>query len=274
MDSKSLVSVIITVYNGMPYIRDAVEALLLQTYENLEIIIIDDGSADETPQYLATLVDKRIRVFREKRIGRGKALNLALKHAQGEYIAINDADDISFPDRIDKQVCFLESNQEYGLLGTHSRIKNLKTGEIKHHSRPVHDEKIRELFTKGQPIQHVTVLMRKKIVEEVGGYNEKIPFLFDRDIFLRMAQVSKLYNLEDELVEVGQHNNRYFAGNFTGITREILSLKYRIKAIYLFDYSKFWIVREIIRSIWTLIPAGLRYPAIRLSKLIKKSVKR
>lgn len=270
---EPLLSVIITVYNGMPYLRDTVDALLIQTYNNFEIIIVDDGSTDDTPQYLDSLTDNRIFVIKEKRIGRGKALNLAILNARGKYLAINDADDISFPERIEKQVIFLENNPDYGLVGSHSRIKNYKTGEIKHHSRPLDNESIKRSFTRGQPLQHVTVTMRKSIVEKVGGYNENIAFLFDRDIFLRVAQHAKVYNLPDELVEVGQHDNRFFEGRYKGLKREFKSLKYRIKAIWLFDFPKIWILREIFWSAWAMMPYSLRKPLINVVDIIKTQLK-
>ncbi len=263
------VSIVITVYNGMPFIKDTIDSLITQTYQNFEVIIVDDGSVDDTPDYLASLTDTRIKVISENRIGRGRSLNLAIKNSNGKYIAINDADDISYPTRLEKQVEFLEKNKEYGLVGSHSIIKNYDTGEIRHHKRPIEDADIRKFFTIGQPIQHVTALILKSVIESIGGYNEQISFLFDREIFLRIAKVSKVYNLEEELVIVGQHGNRYFEGGFKGFKREYFSLKYRIKAISIFNYPKSWIIREILRSIWSFTPHVIRQFIIKQIKKLK-----
>ena len=82
-EQSPTISVLITVYNGMPYLRDAIEALLNQTYRNFEIVVVDDGSSDDTLLYLNGLSDERVKVVRGGRLGRGRALNLGLVHSAG-----------------------------------------------------------------------------------------------------------------------------------------------------------------------------------------------
>ena len=268
MQEKPLVSVLITSYNAMPYLTKAVEGILNQTYSNWELIVIDDHSTDNTLDYLRSLRNEKI-IFRlNPKRGRGSALNYGLTLCKGDYIAINDADDYSLPNRFDIQVSFLESNPKVGLLGSHSILKNYLNGEIITHQRPTTELGIKLAFTKGQPIQHVTVMARRNIIETVGGYNEKIKFLFDRDIFLRIAAISKLANLKDMLVEVGHHDNRYFYYQFKGFERECLSFKYKVKAIRMFGFPKIWIVKTFFISLFSLLPINLRINIIKFIKRI------
>jgi len=264
------VSVLMTVYNGMPFLKKSVQSILNQTYTDFELIIVDDGSTDGSLEFLKIIQDSRVQILNGGRIGRGKALNLGLKHCRGQYVAINDADDISLPDRIKQQVQFMESYPAYGILGSLSSLKDYTTGEIKIHSRPISDTEIRLYFTKGQPIQHVTVLFRKDAMDEVGGYNESIPFLFDRDIFIRIGKNWKMHNLPLNLVEVGHHSNRYFYFTYKGLRRERLSLKYRIKAILDFNFPLWYLAREMARSIWIFMPLWFRKSLILLKKKIWK----
>jgi glycosyltransferase involved in cell wall biosynthesis len=108
--SKPLVSILISVYNAGEYLRHSVESILSQTYSNLEILIIDDGSTDSCMDSIADLKDRRMRVISQENCGKAVALNRALKELSGEFYAIQDADDLSYPQRIERQVqCMLEN---------------------------------------------------------------------------------------------------------------------------------------------------------------------
>jgi glycosyltransferase involved in cell wall biosynthesis len=252
-----------TVFNGMPYLVKSVDSILSQTYQDVELVVVDDGSTDDSLAYLNSLSDPRLKVIQGGRLGRGKALNLGLRHCKGTYIAINDADDISYPDRIEKQVQFLEEHKDHVLVGSLSYFMDHNAGEkIVHKKRPLTDEGIKEALTKGQPIQHVTAMIRKEAILTAGGYNENISFLFDRDLFLKLGRLGRLANLSEPLVEVGHHESRFFYFNYKGLQREYWSLRYRIKAILLFHFPKWWIIREIVRSLWTLTPGWVRHAII------------
>lgn len=268
VEFRPSVSVLITTYNAMPFLVRAVEGITKQTYKNWELIIVDDHSTDETMSYLDSIEDRRIKVFTNPTKGRGRALNYGLNKCTGNYVAINDADDISLPNRLQKQVEFLDKNIDYGLVGSYSVIRDFKTGAVIQHEgqRPTDWEDIKMKFTKGQPIQHVTVLMRLELLRRIGGYNETIHFLFDRELFLRLGKITKLANLAEVLVEVGHHENRHFYYNFKGVYREYFSLKYRLTAINQFRFPKHLIIREILSSILTQVPIKIRKPIINLYK--------
>jgi len=108
--AEPLVSVLISVYNAGKFLRPSVESILAQTYSNLEILIIDDGSTDGCMDSIADLKDSRIRIITQKNVGKAVALNRALQELSGEFYAIQDADDISYPRRIERQVdCMLQN---------------------------------------------------------------------------------------------------------------------------------------------------------------------
>jgi len=110
MKKKPLVSVLIPVYNAGDYLRSSIQSIISQTYSNLEILIIDDGSTDGCMDSIADLKDSRIRIISQKNAGKAEALNHALQKLSGTFYAIQDADDISYPHRIERQVeCMLEN---------------------------------------------------------------------------------------------------------------------------------------------------------------------
>src|SRR4030042_6096810 len=129
MKKDPKISVIMSVYNGLPlgpqpktktassaYLKEAVESILNQTYRNFEFIIVDDASRDKSWDYLKSLKDRRIKLIRNKKnLGLAASLNIALRQAQGDYVARMDADDISLPNRFEEQIYFLQKNPKIDL---------------------------------------------------------------------------------------------------------------------------------------------------------------
>lgn len=172
-----LVSFLVTAYNAERYLDKTMDSLLEQTYPNIEIVVVEDGSNDKTAELLVAKAENHITIkaYFPGRLGRSKALNFGLSKCRGTYIAVNDADDFSKPDRVQKQVDFLRAHPEIGLLGGRKEIT--EGGKTWVDEVIVSDEDIRRAFVNGQPIQHSTVMFRKEEVDKVGGYNEKIKFL-------------------------------------------------------------------------------------------------
>ena len=124
------VTVLMSVYNGEKYLQEAIDSILEQTFKDFEFLIINDGSTDKTGEILESYHDLRIKIINnEKNIGLTKSLNKGLKLARGEYIARQDADDISMPERLEKEVEFLETHQDYAVVGAFAKIIN-KNSEI------------------------------------------------------------------------------------------------------------------------------------------------
>jgi glycosyltransferase involved in cell wall biosynthesis len=119
MNPEPMVTVLMPVYNASCYLREAIGSILLQTLRDFEFIIVDDGSTDESRDIINSYPDTRIKVISHKtNLGLITALNTGIDNARGRYIARMDADDISAPERLEKQVEFMEMNSEIGVLGT------------------------------------------------------------------------------------------------------------------------------------------------------------
>jgi len=117
----------------------------------------------------------------------------------------------------------------------------------------IYDCDLRRAFIKGQPIQHSTVMFRKEIIDQVGGYNEHIKFLFDRDIFLRVAKITKMHQLEDVLITLNRSSNQYFKNKFAGIERNWMSTKYQLKAVSQFNFSTYYKLDILVKFLWSII---------------------
>ena len=208
----------------MPYIKQVINQLLNQSYSHLELIIVDDQSTDDTFAYLQSITDDRVRIFSEGKLGRGKALNFGLKHCRGKYVAINDADDISDLNRIEKQVAFMETNESYGLVGSYF-IKDF--GDRKENIvKPIDDQVLRQDLSTHSCIQHSTVLFRKAILDQIGGYNLEIRFMYDRDIYIRVAEIAKIKNLPEYLVTINRHQRQFFINTYKGSIRYFYQIRY------------------------------------------------
>jgi glycosyltransferase involved in cell wall biosynthesis len=211
MDDQPQVSVLMTAYNAMRYVRVAVESVLSQTFGDFEFIIIDDGSTDGTTEVLRSYSarDPRIRLVSRPNTGLGVALNEGLAMARAPLIARMDADDECLPERFEKQVRYLREHEECVLLG--SRVLWIDSD-----GAPLFDmigielthEKIDEqLITAGWSIVHPAVMMRRDVLLAVGGYKPELVPNEDHDLFLRMAEVGKLANLPEVLLKYRQHGH-------------------------------------------------------------------
>jgi len=200
------VSVVMPVHNGELYLREALESILKQTFGDFEFIIIDDGSTDATRDILRSYADPRIRlVYNEHNIGLTKSLNKGLGLAQGEYIARQDADDISHPERLAKQVEVLDNNPGVSILGTaYQRIDSqaLPLGTVEVLTDNV---ELQNNLLVGDCFCHGSVAMRKRDVETVGKYNEAMEPAEDYDLWLRMSERSEVANLPEVLYSYRLH---------------------------------------------------------------------
>jgi glycosyltransferase involved in cell wall biosynthesis len=191
------------VYNGEKHLQKAVDSILNQTFKDFEFIIVNDGSTDSTPQLLASYAQKDHRIAlidNEKNLKLIRSLNRGLEHARGKYIARMDADDISLPTRFEKQVAFLDSHLEVGLIGAFPyNIKD--SGKIiRLRTMPITDVEIRWQHLFGNAFCHSSVMFRRKLLQKTGLYDLQALHAEDYDLFSKMGLHSGFQNLPEPLV--------------------------------------------------------------------------
>lgn len=188
------VSVLMPVRNEARYLPAALGSILRQTYADWELVVVDDGSTDATAEILAAFAaqDSRMRVLSPAQQGLVAALNHGLAACRGALVARMDGDDISHPERLERQFTFLEAHREIGLLACTARHfprQHLKVGMLAYEEWQnglcTHDQIMRDLFVES-PFVHPSVMVRRKLLEEVGGYVDR-GWAEDYDLWLRLA---------------------------------------------------------------------------------------
>ena len=218
------VSVVMSVYNTAQYLTYAIDSVLKQSFEDLELIVIDDGSTDRTPTILRQYrgSDGRIRHVRQNRLGFVESLNLGCQLAEGEYIARMDGDDISYLNRIEKQVSFLDKTPTVAVVGGAMSCideDGEPTGLVLRHA--TQDRAIKKTLLSGSScIAHPTVMMRRDAIRAVKGYRKAFLHAEDYDLWLRMAERYDLANLPDILLSYRIHPNQV---SFRRVEQQVLS---------------------------------------------------
>lgn len=203
------ISVIMSAYNVAPYIERAVESILSQTWRDLEFIIIDDGSTDETGSILERIAqtDCRVRLIRRENKGLTVSLNEAIGLSRSPFIARMDGDDIAHFERLRAQMKYMKEHPECVLLGTRVLIIDPYGVPIVEGEELIGHEMIDEQLLKGRggSVVHPTALMRRDALEKVGRYREQFNNSEDLDLFLRLAESGRIENLPDVLLQYRRH---------------------------------------------------------------------
>lgn len=202
MSSAVTITVLLPVWNCPHYVGQAVESILSQSHSSFEFIIIDDGSTDHTPCVLEQYQDPRIRCIRHSNRGLAATLNRGIELARGEYIARQDQDDLSFPDRLARQVAYMESHPKCALLGTWAQIMQGDRLTERYHRHPACPSELRYQLLFNNPFVHSSVMLRKSALEAVGGYStdptRQPPE--DYELWSRLSRHNEVANLPEVLV--------------------------------------------------------------------------
>ena len=197
------ISVIMPTYNAMPFLRNAVESILGQTFPTIELVIVNQRSTDGTDEYLDSLSDPRIRVMHRKKAGIGEALDLALREAKYDWVARMDADDIARPRRLEKEADFLAHHPQYALVSCAfgyigAKQRRLKAMHVQHLAcPPAYDPTVDPM------ILDQGMLFRRETVLEAGGYRDIIPGagVEGLDLCLRLHEANyRMASLPDVLM--------------------------------------------------------------------------
>ena len=194
-----LISITSAFYNAGPKLLDMVKSIFAQTFTDWELILLNDGSTDNSYELARSIDDARVRVFtNEKNIGRSKSLNRITTLARGKYIARMDSDDMSSTTRIEKQVQLMESQPEVDVVGTGMCFLAGNDEPIGHWHAPPSHEQICSQPSRSLNIAHGTILGKKAWFEK-HHYDESIPYAIDFNLFLRSYEQSKFGNISEPL---------------------------------------------------------------------------
>lgn len=213
-----IVTVLMAVYNGEKCLKHTIESILNQTFKHFEFLIIDDCSTDRTIEVVKSYKDERIIIYKnENNIGQTKSLNRGLKLARGKYLARIDADDVSLPMRLERQVKYIEDNTKIILVGTAGFYYDDSGKVISIANMPDSMSAMKAMIFFASPILHVSVLMRREKICQLGGYNESYDILADYELWSRLIQNNfQMVNIKEVLVGYRISPNSYGSKNLYG----------------------------------------------------------
>ena len=219
-----------SVYNATRYLAESISSILDQTFTDFEFIIINDGSTDKSREAVMSFSDRRI-VFIDHPDNRGLTirLNEGLARAKGEFIARQDADDISTPERLAIQTKYLSAHDDIVMVGSSSE----KINEIGKSSgvwlAPESDLANKYHLCFGCPMAHGSILFRKKEVMDSGGYDKNFPYAQDFDLYSRLGQRFKLGNIKQALIKLRLHRKAVSSNAASSAVQEKLAKTVRIR---------------------------------------------
>lgn len=229
-----MISVIIPTYNRENVIIESVQSVLKQTFDNIELIVVDDNSDDSTAETIKTIIDDRLYYYKlDRNYGAGYARNFGIKKAKGEFIAFQDSDDIWHKTKLEKQMSLLSSlPSEYAVV-----FCSLKTdygkGIIPCPSLKITNGYLFKKLKKVNFISTQTILCKKKVLLEVGGFDESLPAVEDWDLALKISKLYKIAHLKEVLVDL-----RISKNSITKNHSRVLDAMYLLFDKYNNDLSK------------------------------------
>lgn len=205
-DLEPQISVIMPVYNGEAYVAEAIESILGQTFTDFEFLVIDNASTDGSATIIKSFNDPRIKVISNPvNLGLIGSLNVGLQAARGKYVARMDHDDIALPERFQKEYDFLETHPEVAIVGTWSRIINSDGVYIKTHRNPLRSNVIKYELLFGNTITHPSIMMRRKEILALGGYDPQWVHTEDYNLYSRAVRKYQLANIGETLLNYRMH---------------------------------------------------------------------
>lgn len=223
------VSVLMPVRNGAQWLSAAIDSVLAQTLSQFELLVVDDGSADRTPEILAgyAVADARVRPIRQDALGLVAALNRGLADARAGLIARLDADDLALPERLARQVAAMDASPRLNLLGSWADIvdgEGKVTGRL---TPPPEPGKLRDTLVRTNPFIHSSVMLRTDAVRSLGGYRAAFEAAEDYDLWLRLSEHGDIAIAPEILVRYREHG-----GNVTvrKAARQMFSSRIAVRA--------------------------------------------
>jgi glycosyltransferase involved in cell wall biosynthesis len=206
-NSNPKVTILMPVYNGEKYVKEAIKSILDQTYQDFEFLIINDGSTDQSLRIIKKFDDQRIRVMEnEHNMGLIASLNKGIENSRGEYIARMDGDDVSLPQRLEIQVAYMDKHPEIGIAGSFVKIKNNGIEYAGRYFRESEEIKANLLFNTA--FAHPSVIIRKELLSKNNlKFDENFKHAEDYDLWERAANFAKFSNIPDILLIYRKHQD-------------------------------------------------------------------
>lgn len=229
------ISVVMSVYNGEKYLKESIESILNQTERDFEFIIINDGSTDNSLEILREYGgrDNRIKIVSRENMGLIFSLNEGVKLAQSNYVARMDADDISLPERFEKQLRFMEIN-DLAVCGTWAEAVDELGNKIKEMNYTPNLKKIRSFTLIHNPFIHSSVMFRKDVFNKVGGYKKLFKNIEDYELWTRIIFKFKSGNIFENLLKYRLHPEQITRKN--NLEMRLRGLIVRLLALWRFIF--------------------------------------
>jgi glycosyltransferase involved in cell wall biosynthesis len=260
-----IVSIILPTFNRAELLKKCIESIYMQTYKKWELIVIDDGSTDNTDDFMNKLLEKdsRIRFLKIERSnipGISPYLNLGIKSSVGKYIArIDDDDTWCFEDKLKQQVEFLESHPDYVLVGGGVHMVDNKHNILYKYYKKEKDDEIRKSALCACPFEHTTIMFRKDAAVSSGGYhNYKVAE--DWDFFLRLGTSGKFYNFQEYYTNYFQAEHSASLSNQKNYQTEIAKTELNIIKLYRNDYPGYYkgFVIHYLQFLYSFFPVFIK----------------
>jgi glycosyltransferase involved in cell wall biosynthesis len=201
------VTVVITTYNSLKYLPETLDSVLQQTFTDFEVLLVDDGSTDSTVQWASGIVDPRVRLITQENQGVSVARNTGITNACGEYIAFLDGDDIWEPTKLEKQVSYLQANQDVSLVHTWLALINEEGNFIGRFLNSHAEGNIWEHIIQKNTVVCSSVMVRRCCFEKVGGFDSHLRVAEDWDMWIRIAKCYRFGLLKEPLIRYRQLSN-------------------------------------------------------------------
>jgi glycosyltransferase involved in cell wall biosynthesis len=238
------------VYDAEEYLRQSIDSVLGQTFGNFELLIISEhNTSNESIAIIESYSDKRIRhIHNTTTLGLVRSLNAGLKAAKGQYIALMDADDVSLPQRFEREVRFLDTHPSVSVVGTAFQIIDENNRLIGRHSHPTDPALIRWELMFNDVIANSSALVRRSIYDQIGGYDQEfVESAMDYELWTRAARIADLANLPDTLLLFRQHRSSMSRMHYQALVRNTMTVCRRALAIGFHQDTPLAIVRAFVQ---------------------------
>lgn len=232
------ISIILPIYNGSQYLRQSIDSIIAQTYTNYELIIVNDGSTDNSASIVHSFSDPRVRYYEQENKGLAATLNRCISISKGNFIARQDQDDISLPDRLEKQIAFLNARHHYGLAGTWAAILNADTVTDRFHQHPSDNIELQFELLFDNPFVHSSVMIRRDVFDRVGDYStdaDRQP-PEDYELWSRISRKYKIANIPEVLHSYREVSGSMSRTGFNPFLENLLKINVENLELFVGDY--------------------------------------